>query len=69
MERKAKDVANDDSNDDADGDDVDGDNVFLTMRKFRKRESDRKLTHRLCSAAQEVVSSGFESLCTEFPPI
>ena len=69
MERKAKDVANDDSNDDADSDDVDGDNVFLTMRKFRKRESDRKLTRRLCSAAQEVVSSGFESLCTEFPPI
>ena len=69
MERKAKDVAIDDSNDDADGDDVDGDNVFLTMRKFRKRESDRKLTRRLCSAAQEVVSSGFESLCTEFPPI
>ena len=68
MERKAKDVANDDSIDN-DDDDVDGDNVFLTMRKFRKRESDRKLTRRLCSAAQEVVSSGFESLCTEFPPI
>ena len=55
MERLSKDAVNVNGNK-ADADADADDNVFLTMRKFRKRESDRKLNRHLCSAAQELVS-------------